>query len=163
MEMTKERPIEKGEREVLTTPQRIGEGVTIVVLLLMAGFFRLHQSMDTGFFTADFGPTAMLCLYGPIAVALIPPAIRALGGRRNPARLFEAAANLSLALGSLWLLRVFPFDFTHLADVFPAPMRFGLAWMTNDIGRYFMIFQVTVMFIAAIANTVRFFFNASKG
>ena len=141
------------DRENLSLAQRLGELAVIAALIALAGFFGLHQSARTGFFTAGFGPLAALCLYGPIVIALAPPALRALTGRRGPARLPEAAANLSLALGTLYLLIAFPLDFTRLGDVLPTSLRFLLAWLTDGLGRVVMIFQVTLMFISAAANT----------
>lgn len=147
----------KPDQEVLTPAQRLGEAVIIAVQLLLFGFFALHQSSRTGFFTARFGTLEMVCLYGPILFSLIPPAIRALSGRRNPARPFEAAANLSLAAGTGWLLHRFPLDFTHLADVLPAAIRFLLAWVTDDLGRIPMYLQVIFMPISVVVNIWRYF------
>jgi hypothetical protein len=91
----------------------------------------------------------MLALYGPILVSFAAPIVRALSGRHNPARPFEAATNLSLALGSLWLAIVFPFDFSHLPDVLPGAIRFILSWITNDIGRLVLILQVLIGLVTA--------------
>ena len=139
-------------RENLSLAQRLGELTVIVVQVLLFGFFWLHQSMHTGFFTAGFGTRAAICLFAPIVVSLAPPAVRALTGRRNPARPLEAAANLSLALGTLYLLIAFPLDFAHLADVFSPSLRFLLSWITDDVARIVMILQVIFMPISAAAN-----------
>src|SRR5215471_388754 len=105
------------EKEILTIPQRWGEGVTIVVMLLLLSFFAYHQAANTGFFTAKFGVIEMFFLYGPILLSLVAPGSRALNGHRNPARPLEAATNMFLAIAALWLLTVFPFNYAHLADV----------------------------------------------
>ena len=132
----------KTDNEVLTTAQRWLELSFDVAMLLLFGFFAYHQLTHTGFFTAQFGPLEMICLYGPIIVSLVAPIVRALAGRRNPARPFDVATNMSLAIGSLWLLIVFPLDFSHLADVLPAAVRFVISWITNDIGRIVLLLQV---------------------
>lgn len=149
-------PNSKVNREVLTPVQRLGELLVIVVQIILFGFFWLHQSMRTGFMTAGFGALAAICLYGPIVVSLAPPAVRALTGRRNPARPLEAAANLSLALGTLFLLITFPLDFSHLGDVFSPSLRSMLSWITDDLGRIVMILQVIFMPISAAANLWQF-------
>jgi hypothetical protein len=133
---------QKASNEVLSVSQRWLEASFDVPMLLLFGFFAYHQVTQTGFFTAQFGPVEMICLYGPILISLVAPVVRALTGRRNPARPFDVATYLSLALGSLWLLIVFPFDFSHLADVLPGAIRFVIAWISNDVGRIIMALQV---------------------
>ena len=143
--------------ETVSRAGRLGELAVIALLLILAAFFWLHLSQSTGFFTAGFGPLAAAALFGPIVIALVPPALRAATGRRNPARPFEAAANLALALGSLYLLITFPLSYAHLADLLPAWLRFLLAWITDGIGRAVMVFQVVFMPISAAVNLWRYF------
>ncbi len=148
--------VEKTDKEVLTTSQRWAELISVVVMLLLFGFFAYHQVAKTGFFTAKFGAVEMFCLYGPILLSLAAPVARALNGRRNPARPLEVATDLFLAIAALWLLMVFPFDFSHLADALPAAIRFVLAWVTNDIGKVVLILQVIVGPISAFLTTRKY-------
>ncbi len=136
--------IDKTDAEILTPSQRWGGLATVVAMLFVLGFFALHQWMNTGFLTGRFGQLEALCLYGPILISLAAPIVRAWTGRQNPSRPFDAATNLSLALGSLWLAIVFPFDFGHLADILPEMIRFVIAWITNDFGRLVLIVQVII-------------------
>jgi hypothetical protein len=138
----------KTDHEILTPSQRVGGLAVVGAMLLVFGFFAWHQLTSTGFFAAQFGPVDRLALYGPILVSLIAPIVRAVSGQRNPARPFQAATNLSLALGSLWLAIGFPFDFSHLSDVLPGAIRFALSWITDDIGRFVLILQVLIGVIA---------------
>lgn len=140
------------EKEVLSTPARWAELVIVAAMLVLLGFLVNHQSVNSGFFTEKFGTFEMVCLYGPILLSLAAPIVRAVIGRRNPARPYEAATSLFLGLGSLWLLNVFPFDFTHLADTLPSGLQFVLAWFTNDIGRIPLILQVIIGPISAIVH-----------
>ncbi|HVB26075.1 MAG TPA: hypothetical protein VNG51_29315 [Ktedonobacteraceae bacterium] len=144
--------VDQTEKEVLTTSQRWGELVIVIPMLLVFGFFVNHQIANTGFFTAKFGILEMFCLYGPIFFSLVAPTVRALNGRRNPGRTYEVAANVFIAITALWLLMVFPFDFSHLADILPAAIRFVLAWITNDIGKVVLILQVIVGLITAFVT-----------
>jgi hypothetical protein len=141
---------EKTDKEVLTTGQRWGEFISVVAMLLLFGFFVYHQVAQTGFFTAKFGAVEMFCLYGPILVSLAAPGVRAVSGRRNPARPFDVATYVFLAITALWLLMVFSFNFSHLADALPGAFHFVLAWITNDIGKVFLILQVIIGPISAI-------------
>jgi len=152
---------EKPNRENLTLAERVGEVAIIASLLFLFGFFWLHQSTNTGFFTAGFGTLARVCLYGPIVIALVAPAVRAVTGRRNPARPSEAVANTSLGLGTLWLLISFPLDFTHLGDVLPTSIRFLLGWVTDGLGRILMILQVILMPISVAVN-IGWYFTIRK-
>jgi hypothetical protein len=94
----------------------------------------------------------MLCLYVPIALAISAMLVRVWTGQRQPARPLEVLRNLLLGLGSLWLLTVFPFNFTHLADTLPEAMRFVLGWLTNDMGRILLILQIVIGPITALVT-----------
>ena len=144
-------PAVPARRELLSLPQRVAEPfLSVIALFILGGFFVTHQLLQTGFFTEGFGPVEMLCLYGPLTLSLAAPLARAFSGQRNPARLIEVATHLCAALAGLWLLRVFPFDFTHLADVLPAEVQFLLAWMSDSVGKLLLLLQVAVGMFAAV-------------
>lgn len=147
---------ERSAGEILTVAQRGAGLILVAAMLLLFGYFAHHQFANTGFFTAAFGSTEMAALYGPILLSLAAPIARALSGRRNPARPFEIATNLSLAIGSLWLFSVFPFNFAHLADILPGAIRFGLSWITDDIGKFVLGLQVVIGLISALAITLKY-------
>jgi hypothetical protein len=107
--------------------------------------------------TRKFRAIEMFALYAPLMLGFAAPAVRSLMGRRNSARPYEAVTSLLLALGSLWLLTRFPFDYTHLSDVLPAGLRFILAWVTDDIARIVLLLQVIVGPISAAITLVKYF------
>jgi hypothetical protein len=144
-------PSDKIEQDNLTLAQRWAGLYTTVLMLLLLAFFGYHQWAKTGFFTVKFDRAGMLALYGPIVISLVPPIQRLIQGRRNPARPLEAITDLSLALGSLWLRNIFPFNFAHLADPFPPAMRFAFVWLTDDAGRFILLLQTVIGFISAIS------------
>lgn len=148
--------MDKIDEPILTVAQRRSESLVIGAMLFVGGFFAYHQLSNTGLFTAKFGPLEMLALYAPILVSLAAPIVRALSGYRNPARPFDAATNLSLAIGSLWLVIIFPFEFSHLADVLPGAIRFGLSWITNDFGKLVLILQVILGLGTASATVYKY-------
>lgn len=147
----------KTANEILTSSQRVGGLAVVGAMLLVFGFFVLHQLTHTGFFTARFGTIEMVALYGPLLLAFAAPLVRAISGRRNPARPFEAATNLFLAAGSFWLVITFPFDFARLADVLPNGMRFIISWINNDVGRLVLMLQVIIGVITALLTMIVFF------
>jgi hypothetical protein len=145
-------PQEKKELDNLSPAQRLAGLYTDILMLLLLAFFAYHQGKNTGFFTDKFGWAKMLALYAPILISLGPPIQRLIQGQRNPARPLEAATDLSLAIGSLWLWTHFPFNFTHLADPFPAAMHFAFAWITNNIGRLILLLQVIIGLISSVST-----------
>ncbi len=147
----------KTDTETLTPSHRWAGLATVVAMLVLLFFFAAHQLANTGFFTPQFGSFEMLALYGPILVSFAAPIVRAISGRQNPARPFEATRNISLAIGSLWLAIVFPLNFAHLTDVLPDAIRFVFAWINNDIGRIVLILQVLIGVIAAPVTIFTFF------
>ena len=142
--------------DVLSLPARFGEAIGVFVLLLWLGFLAYHQIADTGFYTDEFGFLEMVCLYGPAILALIAPITRAVTGRRNPARPYEAFASMFQAAGAIWLLIVFPFDYAFLADALPDPIRFVLSWVTDDIARIIFIIMIIASPITAMTNLWRY-------
>jgi hypothetical protein len=150
-------PAMTARRELLSAPQRVAEPLfSAMALIVLGGFFVTHQRLDTGFFTERFGPVEMLCLYGPFVLSLAAPLARAFSGQRNPARPVEVVTHLCAALAGLWLLQVFPFDFTHVADVLPTDFQFLLAWMSDGIGKFLLLLQVAVGLLAALFTLVTF-------
>lgn len=144
------------EKGILTPPERLGQLVIVGMMVLLTGFFVYHQYTHTGFFTDKFGTWEMLALYGPILLGMAAPLSRGLNGHRNPARPLEALGSLALALGSLWLLVVFPFDYAHLADPLPQVSRFVMSWITDNIGRLLLILQIIIGPIAALLQMWKF-------
>lgn len=110
-------------------------------MLFLGGFFIAHQVLNTGLFTAEFGGREMLARYGPMVLNLVPPIVRATQGTRNPARPTEVVANAALSIGSFWLFMVFPFDFSHFADILPACVQLLFGWLTDGIARIILIMQ----------------------
>jgi len=147
----------KIDQPELTKPQRWAGLYTVVLMLLLLAFFIIHQVQDSGFFTGQFGRAEMLALYAPIIISLAPPIQRLVQGKRNPARPLEAVTDFSLALGSLWLWKHFPFDFTHVADIFRPDMRFAFSWLTDNIARVILLLQVVLGSISGIATIVSYF------
>lgn len=107
--------------------------VGVVVVILVALFFYAHQAWSTGFFTTSFGSAEAFFLYGSILLGALGPLMRSAIGRRNDVRPAEIATSLFWIVGSIWLLLVFPFDFSHFGDALPDFVRFLVSWVSNDI------------------------------
>ncbi len=150
-------PTDITKSEKAMSPARRWSGVyTLVLLILLFIFFALHQKRQTGFFTSKFGPAEMVALYLPILVAMIAPIVRMVQGRNRTALLVDTISDVCLAVGSLWLRHTFPFDFTHLAGVFPAGFPFAIAWLNDGIGRIILLLQIIIGFISALTSIVTY-------
>jgi hypothetical protein len=74
-------------RDIVSAPQRVAEPIfSLIGVMVLCSFFAYHQLMQTGFFTARFGPLEMLCIYVPIVLSLLAPFARAMSGYRTPSR-----------------------------------------------------------------------------
>ena len=140
----------KNDQETLSLLPRMAEAIFVICMILLFGFLLSHQINNTSFFTEKFSALEMFCLYGPLIFGMSPLVIRAWTGQRQLARPFEAATSLFLALGSLWLVIVFPFNYAHLGAVLPESLRFTVAWVTDDIARIVLLLQVVISPISAL-------------
>jgi hypothetical protein len=143
-------------KEYMTPSQRFGEVISLIISGLIIGYFLRLWTIDAGFFTSAFGPPEQYWFFGPMILSLAAPLVRMLVGRRNPARPFEMVTDVLMALGAIWLLRVFPFDFSHLGDALPGNLPALLNWVPNWLGKVGMALQVVGGVIGAIAATVQF-------
>ncbi len=143
------------DKEHLTPAQRFGEVISLAILALIIGYFWHLWNIEAGFFTGAFGPWEQFWFFGPMFASLAAPIMRMLVGRRNPARPFEIASDVLMVIGAIWLLRVFPFDFSHLGDALPASLPVILDWMPDWLGKVVLVLQVIGGAIAAIATSWR--------
>jgi hypothetical protein len=89
-------------------------------------------------------------------LGLAAPTVRLLVGRRNPARPFEIVTDVFMVIGAIWLLRVFPFDFSHLGDALPGNLPALLNWVPNWLGKVGLALQIVGGVIALIVTTAQF-------
>jgi type IV secretory pathway VirB2 component (pilin) len=94
----------------------------------------------------------MLLLYLSLVAGMITTAIRALFGRKNLARLFDVFGACFFTVTLTWLYIVFPFSFTHFADVLTDFLKFLLQWISNDIARTLMIIGIVTAPVMVIYN-----------
>jgi hypothetical protein len=145
---------EEAKKDVLSFSDRAGNILGIFANLVFLWFFITHQRSSTGFFTPRFGQTEMLLFYAPIMLDIIKTVAKAVVGRKNMIRPFDAA-HLGLSfIEVVWMYMVFPFDFSHLADVLPVFLQFLLGWISNNIARILMIVAMIATSISAVYNAV---------
>ncbi|MDD1746443.1 MAG: hypothetical protein LUQ16_01630 [Methanomassiliicoccales archaeon] len=137
-------------RDVLSLGQRFGEAVAIVVIFLVFLFFINNQIQDTGFFTSEFGTTEMILFYGSLLFGMFPPLLRLFLGRRNQVRPVDVVGNVLFVIAASYLIWVFPFDFSHLSDLFPESLKFLLDWITNDMVVVLFSFVIVIVIIASV-------------
>ena len=139
-------------------------GVGIVVFVSLLGVYYIsHQIGSTGFFTEKFGAIEMIMLYGSLIFMIISASLEGILGQRLLSRLWDAFGGLVFAtIAEIWLLMIFPFEFTYFADVLPDFLRFLAQWISNDIARILMIIIIIVTLGAAIYTPIAYKFVRIK-
>jgi riboflavin transporter FmnP len=137
-------------RDVMKLGERFGEAVSMVLIFLVFLFFINNQTQDTGLFTSEFGTAEMVLFYGSLLFGLFPPFLRLFLGRRNQVRPVDIIGSVIFVVAASYLLWVFPFDFSHLPDLFPESMRFLIDWVTNDLVMVLMSFAIVIAIIASV-------------
>ena len=141
----------------------IGMGFFFAGSVLMIVYLAAHQIWSTGFFTAAFGATEMIMLYGSWIAWIITSGLEGVFGQRLLSRLFDTFGGIIfIAVATAWLTVVFPFDFTYFADVLPDFLRFLLQWISNDIARVIMVLYAIAMGIAAVYAPIGYKFIRIK-
>jgi len=146
----------EAKKDVIPFSERAGNIIGIAGVLLVVLFFAVHQMQSTGFFTASFGTAEMLLFYLSLMSGMVTTAIRALFGRKNLARVFDVFGACFFTIAIAWLYIVFPFNFTHFADVLPDFLKFLLQWISNDIARTLMIIGIVAAPVMAIYNALMY-------
>lgn len=114
----------------------MGQLIPIGAFLIAIAFFVIHQTRPTGFFTNEFGTLGAVLFYAVFVFGIVPNLVRLFVGRKNPARLFEAAGMVVFFVAQFYLLLVFPFDFSHFADPLPRSLEFLLSWVSPTIAKW---------------------------
>ena len=148
----------EAEKDSLSFSKRVGQGVGVFVIFLFLVFFVVHQTSSTGFFTSKFGPAEIFLFYVPLLFSMVTTAAMGVVGRKNVLRPFQTFQYVLGAAAGAWLFVVFPFDFSHLADVLPNFLRFLLLWISNDIARVLMVLGVILNLVMAIYTAILYVF-----
>jgi hypothetical protein len=138
------------KKDVMKLSERTGEIIGIFCVLILLAFFISHQTSSTGFFTPKFGSLEKFLFYGSLSFGIITSIGKIVVGRKNPIRPLDAFGAVFSGIALLWLLNVFPFDFSHLSDILPDSLRAIVMWISNDIAKMLMIFGVIVSLIVAV-------------
>jgi hypothetical protein len=139
----------EAEKRIPSSERFVGISIVVFSVLLVL-YFIAHQTQSTGFFTASFGASEKLALYGLLMLGMISAGLEGVFGQRFYSRLFDVFGGLILAaVCTIGLLVVFPFEFAHFADVMPDSLSFLVRWISNDIARVLMVLAIIVYIGAA--------------
>jgi len=141
-----------------------GFGIVLVVInILMILYYATHQMRSTGFFTESFGTLEMFFLYGYSVFWIISAGLEGVLGQRLLSRLFDVFGGVIFAgICIIWLLAVFPFEFSNFANVLPNSIRFFLGWISNDIAKVIMVLGIIIHLGAAIYCPIAYKFIDKK-
>jgi len=130
-----------------------------VINILIIIYFANHQMQSTGFFTESFGIMEMFFLYGYSVFWIISAGLEGVFGQRLLSRMVDAFGGVIFGgICIIWLLLVFPFDFTYFSVGLPDPIRFLLSWISNDIARLIMVLGIILHIAAAIYGPIAYKF-----
>ncbi|HEV2226323.1 MAG TPA: hypothetical protein VGR56_05900 [Nitrososphaerales archaeon] len=147
---------------------RVGELIGVAISLIIFLFLYENQVRGVAFFTSTFDGTAQFFFYAPLFTGMALSFARAVYGHRNGVRPFDSFNALFLTAAAFWLLSVFPFDFTHLGDMFPASIQFLFGWIGNWVGQVLFILAgvaslINFMYTGVLYGSVRSQLMAIKG
>jgi len=148
----------EAKKDSLSFSERAGEGVGVLGVLLFLVLWVAHQTSSTGFFTSKFGPAETFLFYVPAVLGVVTPIAKVVVGRKNMLRPFETFQMGLGAVGGVWLFVVFPFDFSHLADVLPDFLQFLLLWISNDVAKVLMAIGIIGLSAAAAYSVMLYVF-----
>lgn len=138
-----------------------------IFLLVINGLFGLyfiaHQIGSSGFFTSKFSTIEMVMLYG-ILIYWITTSVLILIGQKHPSRDLDTYGGLLFtSFAILWLLLVFPFEFTYFADVLPVFLRFLLQWISNEIALVMLVLLFILHLVATVFSIIiRFYVRKAR-
>ncbi|MCL5986733.1 MAG: hypothetical protein M1371_09275 [Actinobacteria bacterium] len=140
----------------LTIGDRIGNIIGAVLSALIIYFFFLHESRETGFFTAAFQGNIRNYFFAMLWVGVGVSLFTAVIGHRNTSRFLQAGS----AFFSAWVLwqlyKIFPFDFSHLTDFMWSWAKIVFIWINNPIARIIILVALIISAISAIATFIVF-------
>ena len=140
----------EAEKGIPFSERVVGIGIVAFSVMTLL-YFVAHQTRATGFFTLAFGKSEMVMLYGLLILGMISAGLEGLFGQRLYSRMFDSFGGLILAaFFTIWLLLLFPFEFSRFADVAPDSLSFLVGWITNDIARVIMVLAIIVYLGAAL-------------
>lgn len=114
----------------------------VILTLVVVSFLALHWAGDTGFYTSEFTELEALILLVPIFYGVLPNLLRAIIGRKNVVRPFDALGVLLFVLSALYFLSNFHFDMAHFADPLPGALRSLIDWIDEGWARIFLVIGV---------------------
>jgi len=135
----------EAKKDVLSKPDRWGNIVGIIAIMVFLVFFMVHVTSQTGFFTAGFGIGAAALFFGANAWGMIAPAVKMTKGRKSPSKPFEIIGSILMFITLLYFLAAFTFDFTHLADPLPDFLKWIVQWISDDFAKNVMALASIVM------------------
>lgn len=117
-------------------------------------YFIIHQTVSTGFFTPMFDTFEIIMLYG-VSIYWITTSVLILIGQKHPSRDLDTYGGLFFAaFAIIWLIVIFPFEFTYFANVLPDFLRFLVQWISNEIALVLLIILFIIHLIFAVYSLI---------
>jgi len=146
----------EAKKDRIPNAERYGQIIGIVFIIIFISFFALHQTRDTGFFTEDFGSLAAIIFYAFAAYGIIPAIVKILTGRKNIGRGFDIIGGVIFLIAAVYLLYIFPFDFSHVAEPLPHSLEFLISWISDTFIRVVFSIGIVIMLVVTPYNSIIF-------
>jgi len=150
------------KKDIIPNTERYGQIIGIVIVIIAILFFALHQTRDTGFFTEDFGTFEAFMFYAAAAYSIIPAMAKILTGRKNIGRGFDIIGGLIFLIVAVYLLLIFPFDFSHVAEPLPHSLEFLISWISDTFAKIVISIGIVIMLAVTPYNSILFWHVRSK-
>ena len=148
-------------KDKMRPSERVGQLAGVVIAIIVALYFTVLYTSNSGFFTSEFGTTEAIIFFGIAYFGIIPGLSKALFGRKNITRPLDVILSTSLLIATIWFLSNYPFDFSHLPDALPSSLKFMVSWVSDDLVKALMVLVVVVSFFV-IPYTILLFLGVRK-
>ncbi len=146
--------VEKELGDEIASDDKVASIFLLIVNGLFGLYFIVHQTASTGFFTPKFSTFEMVMLYG-IIIYWVTTSVLILIGQKHPSRDLDTYGGLFFATFAIvWLIVIFPFEFTYFANVLPDFLRFLVQWISNDIAKVLLILLFIPHIILAVYSLI---------
>ncbi|QLH75257.1 MAG: hypothetical protein HPY73_07280 [Methanomassiliicoccales archaeon] len=151
----------EANKDVLKASDRAGNVIGAVFSVIVILYFIELYSSSSGFFKEDITDIELGLFFWAAIFGISPSIVRATVGSRNISRPLDILSTIFVLIAVLVLLSSFPFDFEHLDDLLPGPLRFMLNWINDGVARAFMWF-IAIVSLFMVPYTTALYLSVRK-
>lgn len=147
----------EAKRDVFPKGEHYGQLVAIPFMIVFLLFFYGHYVSDSGFFKSNFGMLEAVLFYIPLFTGMVPLSVKFYYNRRNKSRPFDIINDIIILITGIYLLAVWPFDFTHFAAPLPSGLQFIISWISDGLLQTLLPIGFTFLGFFTVLETFTYF------